>query len=99
MITKTVFYNVLLEMVKVVILKQNNQLCTYFVVPFSCQSLIEFVDEIGSNFHPYLPKEFTMKALPYLELNGMTEIECNNFIFSFEFITGLKFNEKYVSDK
>jgi hypothetical protein len=99
MYTKTPFYNMLLEMVKVVNLKQDNQLCIYFVVPFSANSLAEFADEIGGKFDLLIPKVFTLKVLPLLELNGFTEIEYKESKFTFEFVTGSKFNEKYVSDK
>ena len=97
MYSNAAFYNVLLEMVKIINLKQNNELCAYFVVPSSVRSLSEFAEEIGNDFKYLIPLECTREILPKLELGGIAEIKHNGFIYSFELLSGAQFNEKYVN--
>lgn len=97
MFTKSVFYKSLLETVKIVVLKADRKLCTYFIIPSSTKSGSDFSDEISECFINYLPKHLTLNVLDLMDSNGSSEIQNEGILYSFEFMTGQKFNENYVS--
>jgi hypothetical protein len=99
MFTKSVFYSTLLEMVKIVVLKADQRLCTYFVIPSSVNSVSKFGEEISESFINYLPKQLTKNGLGLIDSNGLSEIRNEGILYSFEFLSGQKFYENYVSKK
>ena len=91
------FYSSLLEMVKIIVLRIDNEPKTYFLVPYALSELNHYSQEIGNHFSYLLPKEITVEGLKGLELNRISEIEFDNSTFSFELITGTTFNDKFIS--